>query len=209
MKKPVLLALFIFNACYLSAQTTVGTLPTIQPYNHIQPHTVAAAPSRPGNNKPAIPLSNTITDNIARNNTLSKFFKALQIAGLSETFKSKGPITLFAPDDQAFDKITKGKLDTLLKPAHKPELIALITYHAIAGNLTSKNIIKQINAHKNTATFTTLSGGILTAKLDASHNIIFTDEMGGQSMIIQRDIKQDNGSLFIINTVLVSKNRLF
>jgi uncharacterized surface protein with fasciclin (FAS1) repeats len=209
MKKPILLAFFILNAGYLLAQTTVSTPPTIQSFNTVQPHTVAAAPSRSRNNKAGILSANNITDDIARNNTLSKFFKALQIAGLNETFKSKGPITLFAPDDQAFDKITKGKLDTLLNPAHKPELIALITYHAIAGKLTSKNIIKQINTHKNTATFKMLSGGILTAKLDTSHNIIFTDEMGGQSMITQGDIKQDNGSLFIINTVLVSKNRLF
>ena len=68
--------------------------------------------------------------------TLSKEYTtlvtAIADAGLTETFKSKGPITVFAPTNQAFDKLPAGQLDTLLKPAHRFDLNYLLTYHAIA-----------------------------------------------------------------------------
>jgi len=148
-----------------------------------------------------------ITDNIADNKSLSKFYKAVQVAGLSETFKSKGPVTLFAPDDNAFAKISAGRLDTLLRPDHKPQLLAILTYHAIAGKFNSRQLVRKC-LNKKTAVFTTLGGGKLTGEIDADHNIIFTDETGGKSMITKMDMEQSNGMLFVINTVLIPKDKI-
>jgi len=209
MKKLVLCAFLILNAAVLFAQAIPPSITTTAPITTVMPNTTRSAPSKSsGSHKSALPSTDNITDNIAKMETLSKFFHALELAGLTETFKSKGPITIFVPDDQAFDKMKPGKLDTLLKPAHQPELIAFITYHAIAGAITSKNLARQIKARKNAATFTTLAGSKLTAKIDAGRNIILTDETGGESTISKFDMAQSNGMLFIINNVLVPKPKL-
>jgi uncharacterized surface protein with fasciclin (FAS1) repeats len=209
MKRPGLLAIFIFFTATIFAQTLPPPNSITAPINTIQPNTVNSAPAHVTAKRSAAVTINTITDNIATTKTLSSFYKLVQAAGLTETFKSAGPITLFAPDNQAFEKMPKGKLDTLLMPNHKYELIAFITYHAIAGKINSKNIISQIGKHKNVATFTTLSGGKLTAKLGADHHLILFDETGSQSMVTQSDIIQGNGVLFVISGVLIPKNRLF
>jgi uncharacterized surface protein with fasciclin (FAS1) repeats len=212
MKRSFLLVFTILMSHTLFSQTTTVT-PAPSPTNAILPNTTKSAPAQPtrpdnpGKERPAISASNSIMDNIARMKSLSKFLNALQIAGLSETFRSVGPITLFIPDDEAFEKMSKGKLDTLLRADHRYELIAFITYHAVSGKINSRNIIRQIATHKNKATFTTLSGGKLTAKTDAG-KIILIDETGRQSTINQNDITQSNGMLFVIDTVLLPKNRL-
>jgi uncharacterized surface protein with fasciclin (FAS1) repeats len=146
-----------------------------------------------------------IVTNISRSADLSSFYKAIQAVGLIETFKSKGPITVFAPNDQAFMGTAAGKLDTLSRAEHKFDLIATLTYHAIAGIVTSKDIVHAINSNKGIATFITLGGNKLTAKLDANRNILLIDENGGQSVISRFDLAQSNGLLFIINAVLIPK----
>ena|ERR1700761_6030388 len=207
MKKQVLLVLFLLNACTLFAQIQ-STAPVTPDVSNIKPNTTSSAPVKASHKLAKLPSSNII-DDLTQEKSFSKFFKALQVAGLTETFKSKGPITLFVPNDEAFGKIAKGRLDTLFNPDHKPDLIALITYHAIAGALSLKDINKKINAGKKAAFFITLSGGILTVKKDADGNTVFVDENGGQSMISKIPVQPGNGSLFVLNKVLIPKNRLF
>jgi len=149
--------------------------------------------------------SNDIIENITLSAKYSVLLKAIDDAGLTETFKSKGPITVFAPDNQAFDKLPAGKLDTLLLPAHKYDLSYLLTYHAIAGRITAKEISKKISSNNGKATFTTISGGKLTAKIDSNRNIVLIDENGGQSIINHFDIPQSNGLLHTVKAVLVPK----
>jgi uncharacterized surface protein with fasciclin (FAS1) repeats len=146
-----------------------------------------------------------IVTNISRTPELSDFYKALQTAVLTETFKSKGPITVFAPNNKAFAGISAGKLDTLFSTDHKYDLVATLTYHAIPGIVTSKDIVHAINSNKGMATFITLGGTKLMAKLDANRNILLIDENGGQSVISRFDLPQNNGLLFIINSVLIPK----
>jgi uncharacterized surface protein with fasciclin (FAS1) repeats len=149
--------------------------------------------------------TNDITTNISRSPELSGFYRIIDAAGLTETFKSKGPITVFAPDNGAFNNLSKGKIDTLLMTDRKYDLIALVTYHAIAGIVTSKDIAHAISDGKGTATFTTLTGNKLTARLDDNRNIVLTDEHGGQSILNKFDIQQSNGLLHITNAVLIPR----
>jgi len=149
--------------------------------------------------------TNDIIENISLSKKHSILLKALDYAGLIETFKSKGPITIFAPDNQAFEKISSGKLDSLLKPANKFELSYILTYHAIAGRITTKDIAKKIKINNGGVTFTTISGGKLVAKIDSNRNIILIDENGGKSIIQHFDIPQSNGMLHTINAVLMPK----
>ncbi len=149
--------------------------------------------------------ANDIVTNLSRSKELSTFYKVIEVAGLNETFNSKGPITVFVPNDQAFANLPPGRLDTLLKSGHKYDLIALITYHVIPGKITAREISRQINSNKGRATFITLTGSKLTAKFNADRNIVLTDENGGQSIISRVDIAQNNGLIDIINSVLVPK----
>jgi uncharacterized surface protein with fasciclin (FAS1) repeats len=149
--------------------------------------------------------TNDIVTNISHDTTYNTFYRIIQIAGLNETFKSKGPITVFAPNNQAFANLSKGKLDTLLMEDHKYDLIALVTYHALAGIVKARDIAHAISAGKGTASFITLTGSKLTAKLDTNRNIILVDENGGQSIVSKFDVKQDNGLIHLINGVLIPK----
>ena len=148
---------------------------------------------------------NDIMQNMALSKTLSVFYNFIKLANLTETYKSKGPITVFAPVNDAFQTLQPGKLDSLARPAYVWELTHLLSYHAIAGKFSIKDIQKQINGHKGIATFTTLGGSKLTAKIDGSHNIILEDENGGQSTISRIDIEQSNGVLHVVNKVLIPK----
>ncbi|MDP9081521.1 MAG: fasciclin domain-containing protein [Bacteroidota bacterium] len=151
--------------------------------------------------------SNNIIENIELSNEYSVLVTAIEDAGLTETFKSKGPITFFAPTNQAFEKLPAGELDTLLKPSHKLELNYLITSHAIVGSLSVRDIQRKINSNKGEATFRTIAGTTLTAKIDANRNIVLIDDNGGESIISKFDIQQSNGMLHIVNAVLLPKSK--
>src|SRR5271157_6114793 len=69
---------------------------------------------------------------------------ALTAAGLVDTLKGPGPFTVFAPTDAAFAKLPAGTVDTLLKPESKAKLTAILTYHVVAGKVSSKDLQKMI-----------------------------------------------------------------
>ena len=81
----------------------------------------------------------------------------------------------------------------------------LLTYHAIAGRLSARDIERKINSNNGRATFTTIAGSTLIAKIDTNRNIVLIDENGGESVISKFDIQQSNGLLHIVNAVLVPK----
>jgi len=151
--------------------------------------------------------SKDIIENISAAPEFSVLTYALKTAELTDFFKGPGPVTLFAPTAKAFAKLAAGQLDTLLLPPHKAELVNLLNYHAIAGKVSSKNIISQIKANNGQATFTTLSGGILTARINENRNIVLTDESGGQSVISIFDIQQSNGMIHVVTAVLTPKSK--
>jgi uncharacterized surface protein with fasciclin (FAS1) repeats len=198
MKKLMVLIVLVLNGYFLYAQKTTVVNPVID--------TVKA---KWGKIKivdgTAMVSSNDIIENMALSKEYTTLINAIDEAGLTETFKSKGPITIFAPTNQAFDKLPSGQLDTLLKPSHKLDLNYLLTYHAIAGRLSARDIARKINSNNGEATFTTIAGSKLTAKIDTNRNIVLIDENGGESVISKFDIEQSNGILHIVNAVLVPK----
>jgi len=151
--------------------------------------------------------SSDIIENMAKSKEYTVLISAIENAGLTQTFKSKGPITIFAPTNQAFGKLPAGILDSLLLPPHKFDLSYLLTYHAIAGKLSARDIARKINANNGQATFTTIAGSKLTAKIDVNRNIVLVDENGGESIISKFDIPQSNGVLHVVNAVLTPKTK--
>lgn len=146
--------------------------------------------------------SKTIPENIsvsANFSTLASIIKA----DSTNTFVSNTSITIFAPDNKAFSKLPEGTIDTLLLPAHKAQLVALIKYHAVDGRVTSKDIERQIKAGNGQATLTTLSGEKLIARINENRNIVLTDQNGSQGILSRLDIAQSNGILHVITKVLM------
>jgi len=199
MKKLVLTLGLILGSMSLFAQVSAAVDSAHQ--------TAAPQPVLKNNEGAKMLPTDDATTNIYNSPEFWSFYRTIKYANLSETIRSRGPITVFAPDNDAFAKLSAGKLDSLLNPKRQPDLIALITYHVIPGVLKAKDIIREIKANNGMATFVTLTGNKLNARLDANKNIVLMDENGGQSVISKFDIPQNNGVIHIVNTVLIPKSK--
>ena len=127
---------------------------------------------------------------------------AVKAAGLVETLQGTGPFTVFAPTNAAFAKLPAGTVDTLLKPENKSTLTKVLTYHVVAGRLSSVDLKKQIKAGNGTATLRTVSGGTLWAMVDGN-DVMLKDEKGGMAMISQANVFQSNGVIHVLDTVVM------
>ena len=149
------------------------------------------------------------TKNIIENAVNSKdhttLVAAVKAAGLVETLQSAGPFTVFAPTNEAFNKLPAGTVETLVKPENKATLTKILTYHVVAGRMTSKDLMKAIKGGKGTATLKTVSGGTLTAMMKGPKTIELKDEKGGVSTVTIADVMQSNGVIHVVNTVLMPK----
>jgi len=147
------------------------------------------------------------TKNIVENAVNSKdhttLVAAVKAAGLVDTLASKGPFTVFAPVNSAFDALPAGTVDTLLKPENKAVLTKVLTYHVIAGSYDSKAIAKAIKAGNGKAEFTTVAGGMLWPMMDGS-SLGHMDEEGGRSRVTIADVRQSNGVIHVIDSVLLA-----
>lgn len=143
-----------------------------------------------------------IVDNAVNSKDHTTLVAAVKAAGLVDTLKSAGPFTVFAPTNEAFDKLPAGTVETLLKPENKAMLTKILTYHVVAGNMDSKAIAKAIKAGHGKATLKTVSGGTLTAWMDGN-TLVLTDEKGGQSRVTIADVRQSNGVIHVVDSVLL------
>lgn len=143
-----------------------------------------------------------IVENAVNSKDHTTLVAAVKAAGLVETLSGKGPFTVFAPTNAAFAALPAGTVETLLKPENKSMLAGILTYHVVAGNYDSKAIAKAIKKGNGMATFTTVAGGKLMAKMDGS-TLVLTDEKGGMSRVTIADVKQSNGYIHVIDTVVM------
>jgi uncharacterized surface protein with fasciclin (FAS1) repeats len=127
---------------------------------------------------------------------------AVKAAGLVDTLEGPGPFTVFAPTDDAFGKLPAGTVDNLVKPENKDQLTKILTYHVVAGKITSKELMKSIKKGGGTYSAKTVEGGMLTFTMDMG-KIKITDEKGGTAMITTPDVFQSNGVIHVIDTVLM------
>ena len=145
-----------------------------------------------------------IVDNAVNSADHTTLVAAVKAAGLVETLKSKGPFTVFAPTNAAFDKLPPGTVGTLVKPENKETLTKILTYHVLAGKFDSKAIAKKIKAGGGTARFTTVSGDKLVARMNGN-SLVLTDEKGGASTVSIANVYQSNGVIHVVDTVLLPK----
>jgi uncharacterized surface protein with fasciclin (FAS1) repeats len=147
--------------------------------------------------------SKNIVENAVNSKDHTTLVAAVKAAGLVDTLEGSGPFTVFAPTNEAFDKLPAGTVDTLLKPENLAELKKILTYHVVAGKLTEKDIAKQIKAGGGKATLTTVEGGTLTAMMQGG-KLILTDEKGGTATVTIANVFQSNGVIDVIDTVLMT-----
>jgi uncharacterized surface protein with fasciclin (FAS1) repeats len=126
---------------------------------------------------------------------------AVKAAGLVDTLEGPGPFTVFAPTNEAFNKLPAGTVDTLLKPENKETLTKILTYHVVAGRLSASDLKKQIKAGGGTAQLTTVEGGKLWASLQGG-NIMLKDEKGGTAIVTISNVFQSNGVIHVIDSVV-------
>lgn len=116
---------------------------------------------------------------------------ALKAAGLVETLQGKGPFTVFAPTDDAFDKLPKGTLDDLLKPENKEKLAGILTYHVLAGKVMAADV-KTMQAK-------TVNGQSLDIKVEGGKVTV------DKAKVVTTDVAASNGVIHAINTVVMPK----
>ena len=115
---------------------------------------------------------------------------AVQAAGLEETLRSDGPFTVFAPTDDAFAALPEGTVENLLKPENKDQLVAILTYHVVAGKTKSKDLAGK------TLDVATVNGAEVS--VDGTDGVT----VGGAN-VVKADIYTSNGVIHVIDAVLL------
>jgi uncharacterized surface protein with fasciclin (FAS1) repeats len=144
-----------------------------------------------------------IIENAVNSKNHTTLIAAVKAAGLVETLQGKGPFTVFAPTNDAFENLPAGTVETLLKPENKEMLTKILTYHVISGKYDYGAIAKAIKAGKGKATLKTVSGGTLTAMMNGSKNISVKDEKGNTANITTYDVNQSNGVIHVLDAVVL------
>jgi len=157
--------------------------------------TVGGAPMYPSKN---------IIENAVNSKDHTTLVAAVKAADLVETLSGKGPFTVFAPTNEAFNKLPKGTVETLLKPENKKMLQGVLTYHVVAGKWNAADIAKAIKAGNGKAELSTVQGGKISAMMDGK-KLVLTDEKGMKSTVTIADVNQSNGVIHVVDAVLMHK----
>ena len=138
----------------------------------------------------ATAASKDIVDTAVEAGSFNTFASALEVADLVETLKGDGPYTVFAPTDQAFAKLPEGAIEFLFKRENRDQLIAVLTHHVVAGEVTAKEVVEQKKAF-------TVNGQTLDIMVDGSTVKVDYAE------VIEADVKASNGVIHVIDTVIL------
>ncbi|MDM9382297.1 fasciclin domain-containing protein [Chlorogloeopsis sp. ULAP01] len=117
--------------------------------------------------------------------------KAVAAAGLTEQLSAKGPYTVFAPTDAAFNALPKGTVENLLKPENKQQLVRLLTYHVVPGQVTSSQF--------TSGDVKTVEGSPVKVKVNSTNNAITVND----ARVTQADILAKNGVIHIVDKVIL------
>jgi len=123
----------------------------------------------------------------------TKLVAAVKAADLVDTLKGKGPFTVFAPTDEAFDAIGEEKLGKLLK--NKKQLTAVLTYHVVAGEILAKDAVA---AAKDGKSVKTVQGSEIKLSLEDGKV-----KLNGKATVTKTDIKVSNGVIHVIDAVIL------
>jgi uncharacterized surface protein with fasciclin (FAS1) repeats len=136
--------------------------------------------------------SKDIVDNAVGSADHTTLVAAVKAAGLVETLKGEGPFTVFAPTNEAFNKLPKGTVENLLKPENKGKLTSVLTYHVVPGALKASDL-------KAGQTLKTVQG----------ENLMVTEKDGkwfiNGAQVTIADVISSNGVTHVIDAVVLPK----
>ncbi len=135
-------------------------------------------------------MTSDIVDTAVAAGSFKTLAAALTAAGLIGTLKGAGPFTVFAPTDEAFAKLPSGTVENLVKPENKEKLVAILTYHVVAGKAMAKDVAGMSSAK-------TLNGKELAL------TVVGQKVMVGTATVAKADIECSNGVIHVIDSVLL------
>ena len=134
-----------------------------------------------------------IVDTAVASEDFNTLVALVKTAGLVDALKGEGPLTVFAPTDEAFAKLPKETVEFLLSPEGKEKLTQILTYHVVAGRVTSDQVVRLNSAE-------TLQGQDIAIKVvDGKVNI-------NDSQVVAVDVEASNGVIHVIDTVLIPQD---
>ena len=160
--------------------------------------TVAAAPAQMAD-APLVPMTdqyetktieNDIVEVATAAGTFNTLLAAATAADLVDALKSEGPLTVFAPTDEAFAKLPAGTVETLLKPENKEKLQAVLLYHVVEGKVTAEQVVKLTSAK-------TLEGD--SVDISVKMGKVYVDN----AQVIAADVNASNGVIHVIDAVIL------
>ena len=146
--------------------------------------------------------SKNIVENAVNSKDHTTLVAAVKAAGLVETLSGNGPFTVFAPTNDAFGMLPSGTVESLLKTENKMMLTGILTYHVVAGKLSTDDLNKKIKAGNGTAELKTVAGGKLWV-MSKDGKLWLKDEKSGMAMITISDVFQSNGVIHVVDHVLM------
>jgi uncharacterized surface protein with fasciclin (FAS1) repeats len=133
-----------------------------------------------------------IVETAASTGKFETLIAAAKAAGLAGALSSSGPLTVFAPTDEAFSELPAGTVENLLKPENKDKLAAILKYHVVGRKLTS-NMLPHRAIHVKPLNTTYR----LTVKKSGAGVTI------DSAKVVSADIRADNGYIHVIDKVLI------
>ena len=146
--------------------------------------------------------SKNIVQNASNSKDHTTLVAAVKAAGLVDTLSGSGPFTVFEPTNEAFAALPAGTVDNLLKPENKATLAKILTYHVVAGKMTSADLERAVMAGGGKAVLKTVEGDSITIAKSGNAWTV-TDDKGNVASITIADVMQSNGVIFVIDKVLM------
>jgi uncharacterized surface protein with fasciclin (FAS1) repeats len=151
--------------------------------------TILAAATAIGFAGAAFAADKDIVDTASDAGSFTTLLAAAEAAGLVDALKAEGPLTVFAPTDEAFAALPEGTVESLLLPENKDQLVAILTYHVVSGKVMSTDLSDDMTA-------ATLQGGEIMIDLD--NGVMIND-----ANVVSADIEASNGVIHVIDKVIL------
>ncbi|QDT70671.1 Immunogenic protein MPT70 precursor [Planctomycetes bacterium MalM25] len=178
-----------FALAALTAPAFAGECPHSKQASHHNSHTHHVAKQV----TPAAPHQTTgadLVDTAVAAGQFKTLVAAAQAAGLVDALKGEGPLTVFAPTDEAFAKIPAETIQSLLQPENKDQLVKILTYHVVPGRVLAQDVVSLRSAK-------TLQGGEVA--IGVAGGRVFVNN----AQVLKTDIETTNGVIHVIDTVIM------
>lgn len=150
--------------------------------------------------------ANSIAARAMEEQSLDTFITAMQNTDLADFFtEEQGPFTIFAPTNEAFDKINEESRNQLFENEKEDELVSLLEYHVIQDEITYEDLLERIKNGEGEYSISTMNGAELTA-LMSGENVVLKDQKGNTASIENKGIPASNGVLYFIDAVLTGED---